>query len=535
MPRNTSTRPRPIKPSEAHDHSYAPATPADWHDPDPVSEGEALDVTKAEVETINRVLDGSIVETIDIDVIEDTGAVKLRLEADGGGDLTCRFAGVSHTLDTTPAAEIALTPGASDSAPQINYVYIAESGGLLTFAKSTVGWPAVPHCPVATVFVQTAASLATDGAMKVHAWTDHISNTSENGHLSHINKKLRVQAASWLSGVAPGDLVNGGTDGYLSSALGVIFQLHEHDMPARDMQTGDPIWVVNEPGTPYSRITNLDALTQDASGGTLSNKYMNLVMWGVVSEDAADCKLFLNLPSDTYTVEAQAEADADSTSVYTIPNEFLGTGFLIARYTLRESGGGAWTQSLKTSLLGLLPSTTPGGGAITDHGALFGLTDDDHTQYPLLAGRAGGQTIKGGTAASEDLVLQSGDHATRGDVECVDNLKLDKTVGFDAFVSVSSSSGTLTIDWKNGNWHKTTLTENITTVTFTNAPPHVSLCHLEVTQGAGAYTIAGWPAVVDWVASAGAPVISTGSGDVDDLWLKYRGTRYNGIHLANFG
>lgn len=32
-----------------------------------------------------------------------------------------------------------------------------------------------------------------------------------------------------------------------------------------------------------------------------------------------------------------------------------------------------------------------------DHGALTGLTDDDHTQYALLAGRSGGQTIEGGT------------------------------------------------------------------------------------------------------------------------------------------
>ena len=52
-----------------------------------------------------------------------------------------------------------------------------------------------------------------------------------------------------------------------------------------------------------------------------------------------------------------------------------------------------------------------------DHGlALTGLTDDDHTQYGLLAGRAGGQTLTGGTAASEDLTLQSTSHATKGNI-----------------------------------------------------------------------------------------------------------------------
>lgn len=43
---------------------------------------------------------------------------------------------------------------------------------------------------------------------------------------------------------------------------------------------------------------------------------------------------------------------------------------------------------------------------VTDHGALTGLADDDHTQYALLAGRAGGQTLTGGTAAGDVLTLK---------------------------------------------------------------------------------------------------------------------------------
>lgn len=49
-----------------------------------------------------------------------------------------------------------------------------------------------------------------------------------------------------------------------------------------------------------------------------------------------------------------------------------------------------------------------------DHGTVSGLLDDDHTQYALLAGRAGGQTLIGGTAASNNLALQSTAHATKG-------------------------------------------------------------------------------------------------------------------------
>ncbi len=50
-----------------------------------------------------------------------------------------------------------------------------------------------------------------------------------------------------------------------------------------------------------------------------------------------------------------------------------------------------------------------------DHNSLANLTaSDPHSQYPLLAGRATGQTIKGGTAAADPLVLSSTSHASKG-------------------------------------------------------------------------------------------------------------------------
>ena len=56
-----------------------------------------------------------------------------------------------------------------------------------------------------------------------------------------------------------------------------------------------------------------------------------------------------------------------------------------------------------------------------DHGTISGLLDDDHTQYMLLAGRPGGQTLQGGTAASDNLVLESTSNATKGSVITSDN------------------------------------------------------------------------------------------------------------------
>ena len=51
-----------------------------------------------------------------------------------------------------------------------------------------------------------------------------------------------------------------------------------------------------------------------------------------------------------------------------------------------------------------------------DHHLLTGLTDDDHSIYPLLLGRAGGQTLIGGINASDNLTLQSSSHATKGKI-----------------------------------------------------------------------------------------------------------------------
>jgi len=49
-------------------------------------------------------------------------------------------------------------------------------------------------------------------------------------------------------------------------------------------------------------------------------------------------------------------------------------------------------------------------------------TDAGHTQFAMLAGRAGGQAVQGGTAASENLDLESTSHATKGDIRVKDDV-----------------------------------------------------------------------------------------------------------------
>ncbi len=51
-----------------------------------------------------------------------------------------------------------------------------------------------------------------------------------------------------------------------------------------------------------------------------------------------------------------------------------------------------------------------------DHGALTGLADDDHTQYAACDGRAGGQSLTGGTEDGDGLTLQSTAGAVKGSI-----------------------------------------------------------------------------------------------------------------------
>lgn len=68
-----------------------------------------------------------------------------------------------------------------------------------------------------------------------------------------------------------------------------------------------------------------------------------------------------------------------------------------------------WSNAANSGAGGFIPTAFT-----TDHGGLSGLSDDDHSQYALLAGRAGGQTLIGGINSTNSLTLRSTSHVTKG-------------------------------------------------------------------------------------------------------------------------
>ena len=340
-----------------------------------------LDLT----EQLNHGWNGSNLQEPEIVVSSDGAQWTLTLTGPGTSDLGCVFAGVEYTLDATPAVSVNLTAG-TDEVPEVNFIFLTESGGTITLNSNTSGYPTTAHVRIADCILQSAASGATDGPYLNHQHSEHV-NAGDGGMIIHHSEKLRELGATWNSGVAAANLVVSSPDAYISVASGTVHQLHEHNFPAIDMQNPTTVYVVNDPTTAFKPITTLDDITQDASSGGINNRHFSLVVWGSMNEGDTG-KLFINLPTGTYPTAAASARDVEKYTVFSIPASFKGTGFLIAEYQVEGKNSGAWVQDALKDLRGLLPSASPGGGpGVTEHGDLAGLTDlADHPGYFALDG-----------------------------------------------------------------------------------------------------------------------------------------------------
>jgi hypothetical protein len=258
---------------------------------------------------------------------------------------------------------IILTNG-TDTVPIRNFIYFNNVG---VITVSTSGFPnAQQHAPIAVAMVQSAASVNAYGVYKLHAWTDELSGSTGQGHLSHINKWIRNRPATWESGVVLTTTIGSALPTIpIAYSSGSIYQLHPHVFPAFDTATGSGLYEINNPTTPYIRRTSISpAIDTDSLGNAIgNNKYYKLVIWGVSSELESQSKLMINLPSGSYTNVTDALNDIDKTANFTIPIEYLGTGFLITSMIIQR---GTTNVEIITGsvedLRGLFPTTGAGGG-----------------------------------------------------------------------------------------------------------------------------------------------------------------------------
>lgn len=89
--------------------------------------------------------------------------------------------------------------------------------------------------------------------------------------------------------------------------------------------------------------------------------------------------------------------------------------------------------------------------------------------------------------------------------------------------NAGSLTGSITLDYNNGNLQYGTATGNITAVTINNFPDGGAMT-LEITQdGTGGRTLT-YDTAVYKTAGGVAFALSTGAGDVDDLYFRKRGS-----------
>jgi len=81
-----------------------------------------------------------------------------------------------------------------------------------------------------------------------------------------------------------------------------------------------------------------------------------------------------------------------------------------------------------------------------------------------------------------------------------------------------------TIDWTNGNKHKSTLDENVT-YSFTAPAGPTNLVLRIIQDGSGTNTVT-WPATVKWPGGS-APTIASGANEISIVSFYYDGTNYN--------
>jgi len=332
---------------------------------------ETVEDTLDDYYNFRQIVNGTFKESFDCVVTVSGSSIYAELEQSGGGDLTCQFSDGYTTLDCTPAQTIELTAGTT-TVPQDNYVYVLQSTKALTV--STSAWPDTEHIKAAFLCVADASFTNTYGALVNQNWNDHLYGTDNMGHITHMAERSRRLGAAWYSGIT-----GAGTDDYTTSSAGtvhvkvnsgILYQMHKHTYTAKDTSVSDVVHIINHDVTPYTTVSNLYDVVNDASGGTLTNKYFNIVLWGVANKTGEYSPLIVNLPTGSYNVQSDAENDVDSYDVLAVPTTYLqesSTAFLICRMTFRKTGG-TWDYKSTVDLRGTKPSTVTGGtlGTITD-------------------------------------------------------------------------------------------------------------------------------------------------------------------------
>lgn len=277
----------------------------------------------------------------------------------------------------------------------------------------------------------SACSITNNGAIRLN------SNT-----LEYCN------STTWIALLASGS-VSGGTVTNVSSSNADIGITANSTTPVLTLNSGtsggagDANKIAKLDGTgllPTGMIPNLSVakitsgVLPIANGGTnssatLSNNQLMVSNGGAIKELGAmsDGQIVVGKTGDTPQVVAlNGDVTINNTGA-TLVNKINGTAVsgvgLGSNNLLQNTSGSAIPGNsvlvVNGTGTGVTSLTTPLSGFLTANSSTPGWTAfsaDTFTQYALLAGRSGGQTLTGGTAANDNLTLDSTSQASKGNI-----------------------------------------------------------------------------------------------------------------------
>lgn len=204
-------------------------------------------------------------------------------------------------------------------------------------------------------------------------------------------------------------IVNDNTEYTIANNFG---RLRLESSATGGLYTTKNLLVTNDAYTTADTSTRLRVVGRTNTSNTYSARFFDGGA-GIVMAVCDDKRIGINTTSPSYTLDISA-TDGIRIPIGNTSNRPASTPQGVIRYNTDSTSVEVGTGSAWVKLSG------SGGAGVTDHGALTGLSDDDHTQYALLAGRSGGQTLTGGTASGDDLTLRSTTNATKGDIIIAD-------------------------------------------------------------------------------------------------------------------
>ncbi len=292
-----------------------------------------------------------------------------------GGELSD---GGSGTLDVA-AGEGFIRASASSTAPILSFKWSASAG--IAVADDTTQYVFVDD--TGTIVLSTNEFLEAEDMILIGVVTD------EGGVIEAVfNLGVRLDESVGQAGryarrtdsikrdVRRGGLIVGetGTRNLTLSTGHLWWGRTDYTIAALDTSVAGSFSTYSASGQEDAAATQWPN-TQFDNAGTLTTLANNkwAVLWFYLEPDG---KVTMLYGRNEYASEALASEEGVPAS--SIPNRLTAAGVLASRFTFQKS---ASTANISSAF-----DITFSGGAVSDHGNLSGLSDDDHTQYVLADG-----------------------------------------------------------------------------------------------------------------------------------------------------